>query len=334
MVAHNPLHGSGRAGLLHPALASGNDAKAYPRIRMTDACMRKPPCNLALHPSPGQMTFLAAPFEHSPPVSSQCHAKVTDRHCIHRHSVVTHMAKQNRAHIGTHLGHGLMHTPTKLGLDSSKLRLPPRAHRLSKHRKPSLARLSATVRESQEVKGLGLALTSALPVFFRMPAELNQARLLGMQFQPKTNQPFPKLTQEPLPILSVLETNNEVIRKPHHHHIPLGFPKSPLLNPKVEHIVQVDVGQQRTDTSALNRPHSLSLRLPSSTTPALSHFWISRTTRRSATRCSINFTSHPCSSVSKKARMSQSSTQFTLLLMIPSVSASNAWCRLLLGRNP
>src|SRR5206468_4785766 len=199
MVAHNPLHGSGRAGLLHPALASGNDAKAYPRIRMTDACMRKPPCNLALHPSPGQMTFLAAPFEHSPPDSSQCHAKVTDRHCIHRHSVVTHMAKQNRAHIGTHLGHGLMHTPTKLGLDSSKLRLPPRAHRLSKHRKPSLARLSATVRESQEVKGLGLALTSALPVFFRMPAELNQARLLGMQFQPKTNQPFPKLTQEPLP---------------------------------------------------------------------------------------------------------------------------------------
>src|SRR5207247_92022 len=172
MVAHNPLHGSGRAGLLHPALASGNDAKAYPRIRMTDACMRKPPCNLALHPSPGQMTFLAAPFEHSPPDSSQCHAKVTDRHCIHRHSVVTHMAKQNRAHIGTHLGHGLMHTPTKLGLDSSKLRLPPRAHRLSKHRKPSLARLSATVRESQEVKGLGLALTSALPVFFRMPAEL------------------------------------------------------------------------------------------------------------------------------------------------------------------
>src|SRR5437016_1256032 len=42
MVAHNPLHRSGRAGLLHPALASGNDAKAYPRIRMTDASMRKP----------------------------------------------------------------------------------------------------------------------------------------------------------------------------------------------------------------------------------------------------------------------------------------------------
>src|SRR5215468_11233736 len=80
MVAHNPLHGSGRAGLLHPALASGNNAKTHPRIRMTDSSMGKPLCNLALHPSPGQMTFLAAPFEHSPPDSSQCHAKVTDRH--------------------------------------------------------------------------------------------------------------------------------------------------------------------------------------------------------------------------------------------------------------
>src|SRR5438034_9494374 len=34
-------------------------------------------------------------------------------------------------------------------------------------------------------------------------------------------------------------------------------------------------------------PLSLHVRVPSSSTPAFSHFWISRTTRRSATRCSI-----------------------------------------------
>jgi hypothetical protein len=28
MVAHNPLNGSGRAGLPHPALASGDNAEA------------------------------------------------------------------------------------------------------------------------------------------------------------------------------------------------------------------------------------------------------------------------------------------------------------------
>ena len=179
MVAHNPLHGSGRAELPHPALASGNNAKAHPRIRMTDASMRKPPCHVALHPSPRQMGFLAPALEHPPPDPTQCHAKVTDRHCIHRHSIIMHMAKNNRAHIGAHLRDGLVHSPTKLSLDFPKLRLPPRAHRLPKHRKPSLARLSAAVSESQEVEGLGLTLASALPVFFRMSAELNQACLFA-----------------------------------------------------------------------------------------------------------------------------------------------------------
>ena len=44
----------------------------------------------------------------------------------------------------------------------------------------------------------------------------------------------------------------------------------------------------------------LRIRFPSSSTPAFSHFWINRTTRRSATRCSTNFTSHSWESPSKK----------------------------------
>jgi hypothetical protein len=186
---------------------------------MTDANVREPTGNSALHPSPLQMAFLAAAFEHSPPDPSQCHAKVTDRHRIHRHSVVMHMADEYRTHIGTHLGHGLMHTPTKLGLDSPKLRLPPRAHRLPKHRKPSPTSLSAAVSESQEVRGLGLALTSALPVFFRMSPKLNQARLLGMQFQPKTNQPFPCSKTAPHPLCA---------RNPQRSHRQTSPPPLPL----------------------------------------------------------------------------------------------------------
>jgi hypothetical protein len=36
MVAHDPLHGSGRADFPHPALTSGNDAHAAQRERMID----------------------------------------------------------------------------------------------------------------------------------------------------------------------------------------------------------------------------------------------------------------------------------------------------------
>ena len=63
MVAHNPLHESGRAVLLHPALALGNNAKAVPGIRVTDANLRKPTGHMALHPSPRQVSSLTTPFE-------------------------------------------------------------------------------------------------------------------------------------------------------------------------------------------------------------------------------------------------------------------------------
>src|ERR1019366_5030457 len=53
------------------------------------------------------------------------------------------------------------------------------------------------------------------------------------------------------------------------------------------------------------------IRFQSSSTPAFSHFWMSRTTRWSAIRCPMNFTSHPWSMESKNPRMSTSSTQFT-----------------------
>jgi len=40
MIAHNPLHGSGQAGLPHPALTLGNNAHAAQGIRMTCASCR------------------------------------------------------------------------------------------------------------------------------------------------------------------------------------------------------------------------------------------------------------------------------------------------------
>jgi hypothetical protein len=41
MIAHNPLHGSGRADFPHPALALGNDAHAAQGIGMHRALSRR-----------------------------------------------------------------------------------------------------------------------------------------------------------------------------------------------------------------------------------------------------------------------------------------------------
>jgi hypothetical protein len=60
MVAHDPLHGSGRADFPHPALTSGNDAHAAQRERMIDPRIRQPVVDQALHSFSPKMAPLAS----------------------------------------------------------------------------------------------------------------------------------------------------------------------------------------------------------------------------------------------------------------------------------
>ncbi len=88
----------------------------------------------------------------------------------------------------------------------------------------------------------------------------------------------------------MLEAHDEIVCKAHHYHITARLLASPSLEREVKDIVQVHVGQQRTDTAALNGDHFTNCPFPSSSTPTLSHSSMRRTTRRSPMRCSMNFT--------------------------------------------
>src|SRR5437899_11717836 len=133
MVAHNPLHGSGRAALLHPALALGNNAKALPRIRVTNVSLRDPASHSALHLSPGYTGFLATALKHPPPEPSHGHAKVTDRHRIHRHRVIAHISENHRPHILPHCGNRGVHASPDICLDFLELDLTSHARRPPQH---------------------------------------------------------------------------------------------------------------------------------------------------------------------------------------------------------
>src|SRR3984893_5249719 len=63
-IAHDPLHGSGRAGFPHPALALGNNAQASQRIGMTDRRQRQPASDETPHavPEDAAEASLAEPF--------------------------------------------------------------------------------------------------------------------------------------------------------------------------------------------------------------------------------------------------------------------------------
>ena len=102
MIAHNPLHGSGRAGFPHPALALGDDAQAPQRIGMTDRRQRQPASDEAPHTIPQDAAVLTAPRQGTMPEPADSEPKNRQRRLIHGHSVVADVpSTTDRSHFPT-----------------------------------------------------------------------------------------------------------------------------------------------------------------------------------------------------------------------------------------
>ena len=102
--------------------------------------------------------------------------------------------------------HRVVHTRAKLLLDLLQLRPHTFAGGLTLHGKVPLPVCPADVRETQKVERLGLAFPSSFPALFGIPPELDPARFVGMEFQPKLPQPFPEVLQKAACIRPMLET--------------------------------------------------------------------------------------------------------------------------------
>ena len=83
------------------------------------------------------------------------------------------------------------------------------------------------------------------PVSLGEPPELNPARFIWVQFQPKPPQPLPKLHQEPFRISQVLEADGIVVGVPDDNDVASRALPAPSVHPQVEHVMQVDVREQR-----------------------------------------------------------------------------------------
>src|SRR5439155_12215942 len=210
-IARNPLHRSGRAALPHPAPASGDNAEADEGIGVTDTRGWKPPVDVSPHPFPRQMVRLAAALEGPPPEPADGRPEGADAAPVQGYPVVPHVAPHDRAQISSHRRDGLVQAPPKLDLHRPQLRLPSRAHRLPQHRELPLPRLPAAVREAEKVEGLGSPVASAPPTGRRKAAELDEARLVGMQRQPEPREALAQLSEELLGLLPMLESHDEVI---------------------------------------------------------------------------------------------------------------------------
>jgi hypothetical protein len=71
--------------------------------------------------------------------------------------------------------------------------------------------------------------------------------------QPKVREALFELGDKPVRRLLMFETHHEVVGVAHDHDIAVCLPIPPLLDPQVEHVVQVDIGQQWADAPTLHR---------------------------------------------------------------------------------
>jgi hypothetical protein len=208
-VTRNPLHGSGRAGLPHPALASGDDAKSPEGIGVTDARRRQPPLNQPAHPLPGDVPCLTAPRERAVPEPADPEAEPSNGRAVHRHPVILDVPPNDRAQPCPHLWDRVVQATAELSFHLTQLGLPPLPDRLPHHREPPIPLLPADMREAEEVERFRLPLAGALPALGREGTEFQQPRLLRVQLQAELRESLAQLGQEPLSIRPVLKPHDE-----------------------------------------------------------------------------------------------------------------------------
>jgi len=112
-----------------------------------------------------------------------------------------------------------MHSLTQLRLDGVKRRPHPLEHSRTAYNEMALGVPRAVMREPKKREGLRFAFTTLLPVYLREPTKLDQSRLLWMEFQREACQPFPKLSQKPLGVFTLLKADHQIVSVADKHHL-------------------------------------------------------------------------------------------------------------------
>ncbi len=101
------------------------------------------------------------------------------------------------------------------------------------------------MREPQKIERPWFALTICAAISPSESTEANQISLQRMQVEPKLDEPFLQFSLKTACINIMLESQYDIIRISHYNQIARCSSLSPLLGPKIQHVVEIDVGQQR-----------------------------------------------------------------------------------------
>jgi hypothetical protein len=135
---------------------------------------------------------------------------------------------------------------SKLGLYGFELRNHPLRRRDSPDGECSATpEMPTVVSESQEYKGFWFSLATPFSISEGKPPELDQPRLVRMQFQTELHQPLLKITQESFGVSPVLKAQHNIVGISDNYDIARCHFLAPSFHPQIEHVMQVHVREQR-----------------------------------------------------------------------------------------
>jgi len=184
-----------------------------------------PPVGQFPHPHPVQVMLLAPMDQHGPPEPHHPISEGMQAVRVSWYRVIVEVTLYHRPQPAPDLGDRLMPAPPQFPFQLAELGGESLADSLALNDEPAgLSGLSAHVRKAQKVKHFRLALATLLAVFCGMTPELNQARLVRMEFQPELLQAVPPFRKEPLRVGTMLESHDRVSRPGESHPQALAEP--------------------------------------------------------------------------------------------------------------
>ena len=267
-VALRPPHRSQRALLTHWAPTSGYNVQAQVGVRMPYTGFREPAVNQSIHPLPIESIALAAAKQRLIPKAAQMIPESLKLSTVAWQSVISVVPEQHNTQPLTHNWDRTMKTPSEFYFKFHKLNSNPLADAMPVYGEFPISVLTTYMGKTKEIKRLRFSFTLALAVLNCKPTKLDQPRFVLMQFQAKLRKSFPKIDQKPFSVFLVLKAHHEVIAEPDNDNLTTAMLTPPLVGPQIKHVMKIDVGKQRADTSALwyaflayVSPHPLQARL-------------------------------------------------------------------------
>ena len=260
-LASRPPPRSVLAALPHTALTSEDSGTALLGPRVKNAGFGEPRVGNVRHPVPVDPGFVTTSAQASIPQPRALGAKRPQCPPVSRHGMVHKVPLDHRSQPRSLVRHGMMHALPQLCFDLMKFCGKPLLHGGAANLKRAVPVPTTRVRQTQKIERFSLAPAKAPTVPVRKTTESDQAGLFRMKFQREPLEPLAQCCGKAFCLIRVLKSDDEIVGPSNDDDIAFSVTLPPVLCPKVEHVVEVDVGEQRRDRRPLrgSLPRSLSI---------------------------------------------------------------------------